>query len=143
MQNKSTRSRATASAKGTSPQQALVAVVDDDEPVRDAIGSLFRSMGFGIELFASGEEFLASPNLRDFSCLVLDVQMPGMNGLELQRRLVAASQPIPILFITAFSDENTRSRALRAGAVSFLFKPFSDEALLGAVQSAIEDGIAN
>ena len=120
---------------------ALVAIVDDDESVRDAVGSLFRSMGFRTELFAGGEEFLAAPNLREFSCLILDVQMPGMDGLELQLRLAAASHPIPIIFVTAYGDENTRARALRGGAVSFLTKPFSEDALLGAVQSAIQVGI--
>jgi FixJ family two-component response regulator len=141
MKKTSARSKVTAPAQGKSPQQALVAIVDDDESVRDAVGSLFRSMGFRTELFASGEQFLGAPHLRDFSCLVLDVQMPGMDGLELQRRLALASHPIPIVFITAFSEENTRERALRGGAVSFLSKPFSEDALLGAVQSAIEVGI--
>jgi FixJ family two-component response regulator len=121
-----------------SVQPALVAIVDDDESVREGIGSLFRSMGFRTELFAGGKEFLGAPNLREFSCLILDVQMPGMDGLELQMRLAAASHPIPIIFVTAFGDENTRARALRGGAVSFLTKPFSEDALLGAVQSAIE-----
>ena len=124
-----------------SERPALVAIVDDDESVRDAVGSLFRSMGFRTEPFAGGKEFLAAPNLRGFSCLILDVQMPGMDGLELQLRLAAASHPIPIIFVTAYGDENTRARALRGGAVSFLTKPFSEDALLGAVQSAIQVGI--
>jgi FixJ family two-component response regulator len=117
---------------------ALVAVVDDDESVRTAIGSLFRSMGFRTELFGDGERFLGSPKLREFSCLILDVQMPGMDGLELQLRLAAASHPIPIIFVTAYADEKARARALRGGAVSFLAKPFSEDALLEAVQSAID-----
>ena len=91
MKKTSARSKVTAPAQGKSPQQALVAIVDDDESVRDAVGSLFRSMGFRTELFGSGKEFLGAPNLRDFSCLVLDVQMPGMDGLELQRTLALAS----------------------------------------------------
>jgi FixJ family two-component response regulator len=122
---------------------ALIAIVDDDESVRDAVGSLFRSMGFRTEPFTGGKEFLAAPNLREFSCLILDVQMPGMDGLELQLRLAAASHPIPIIFITAFGDESVRARALRGGAVSFLTKPFSEDALLGAVQSVIEVEIRN
>ncbi len=126
-----------------SKRPALVAIVDDDESVRDAVGSLFRSMGFRTQPFAGGEEFLSASNLREFSCLILDVQMPGMDGLELQLRLAAASHPIPIIFITAFSDESVRARALRGGAVSFLTKPFSEDALLGAVQSAIEVEIRN
>ena len=83
-------------------------------------------------------DFLSSPKLREFSCLILDVQMPGMDGLELQLRLAAASHPIPIIFVTAYGDEKTRARALRGGAVSFLSKPFSEDALLEAVQSAID-----
>ena len=122
---------------------ALVAIVDDDESVRDAIGSLFRSMGFRTESFGAGKEFLAAPNLREFSCVILDVQMPGMDGLELQLRLAVASHPIPIIFITAFGDEIVRARALRGGAVSFLTKPFSEDALLSAAQSVIEVEIRN
>ena len=115
--------------KNIRPTPALVAVVDDDESVRTAIGSLFRSMGFRTELFGDGERFLGSPKLREFSCLILDVQMPGMDGLELQLRLAAASHPIPIIFVTAYADEKARARALRGGAVSFLAKPFSEDAL--------------
>ena len=126
-----------------SVQPALVAIVDDDESVRDAVGSLFRSMGFQAEPFAGGREFLGSPKLRAFRCLILDVQMPGMDGLELQQRLAAASFPIPIIFITAYNDENVRTRAMRGGALSFLTKPFSDDALLGAVKSAIEVEVLN
>ena len=137
MKKKSTRST-TAQAETKPARQALVAVVDDDESVRTAIGSLFRSMGSRTELFGGGEDFLSAPNLREFSCLVLDVQMPGMDGLELQLRLAAASHPIPIIFVTAYGDEKTRARALRGGAVSFLSKPFSEDALLEAVKSAID-----
>ncbi|MGA7762282.1 MAG: response regulator [Candidatus Binataceae bacterium] len=137
MKKKSTRPT-TAQAETKPARQALVAVVDDDESVRTAIGSLFRSMGSRTELFGGGEDFLSAPNLREFSCLVLDVQMPGMDGLELQLRLAAASHPIPIIFVTAYGDEKTRARALRGGAVSFLSKPFSEDALLEAVKSAID-----
>jgi len=126
-----------------SVQPALVAIVDDDQSVRDAVGSLFRSMGFRTEPFAGGQEFLGSPNRGAFQCLILDVQMPGMDGLELQHRLAAASFPIPIIFITAYDDEDVRTRALRGGAVSFLIKPFSEDALLDAVQSAIEAEVPN
>ena len=126
-----------------SVQPALVAIVDDDQSVRDAVGSLFRSMGFRTEPFAGGQEFLGSPNRGAFQCLILDVQMPGMDGLELQQRLAAASYPIPIIFITAYNDENVRTRAMRGGALSFLTKPFSDDALLGAVKSVIEVEVLN
>jgi FixJ family two-component response regulator len=125
-------------AATASAQRALLAIVDDDESIRAAIGSLFRSMGFRTELFGGGADFLASPNLRRFSCLILDLHMPGMDGLELQRQLAAASHPIPIIFVTAFGDETAREHALRGGAASFLSKPFSEETLLGVVQSAIE-----
>jgi FixJ family two-component response regulator len=138
MKTKSARLTDAEDSKDETVQRPLVAVVDDDESVRAALGSLFRSMGFRTELFGGGEEFLGSTNLRDFSCLILDVQMPGMDGLELQRRLAAASHPIPIVFITAYGDGNTRAQALRGGAVSFLSKPFSEDALLDAVQSAVE-----
>jgi FixJ family two-component response regulator len=130
-------------ATGANSAQALVAIVDDDESVRTALGSLFRSMGFDTRLFAGGQEFLNSPNLRDFSCVILDLQMPEMDGFELQHRLATASHPIPIIFVTAYGDERSRERAMRGGAVSFLSKPFSEDALIGAVQSAIEMNIGN
>jgi CheY-like chemotaxis protein len=101
-----------------SVQPALVAIVDDDESVRDAVGSLFRSMGFQAEPFAGGQEFLGSPKLRAFRCLILDVQMPGMDGLELQQRLAAASFPIPIIFITAYNDEDVRTQGRCAAGCS-------------------------
>ena len=105
-----------------SVQPALVAIVDDDESVRDAVGSLFRSMGFQAEPFAGGQEFLGSPKLRAFRCLILDVQMPGMDGLELQQRLAAASFPIPIIFITAYNDENVRTRATARRRAEFSYQ---------------------
>lgn len=119
---------------GTPP---LISVVDDDEGVRESLGSLIRSIGFGVKAFASAEEFLNSDHPRVADCLVLDVRMPGMNGLELQRRLVATHCRIPVILISAHGDEEARSRALREGAVDFLFKPFSEEALLNAIHSAL------
>lgn len=95
-------------------------------------------MGFLVEVFASGEEFLLSGRLHDTSCLVLDVHMPGMNGLELQSHLAGAGYRIPIIFVTAYSDERTRALALEAGAVAFLYKPFSEEALLNGIHSALK-----
>jgi FixJ family two-component response regulator len=136
MKKESTRLM-TAQAEAKPARQPLVAVVDDDESVRTAIRSLFRSMEFRTELFGGGEDFLGSPKLHEFACLILDVQMSGMDGLELQLRLASASHPIPIVFVTAYGDEKTRARALRGGAVRFLSKPFSEDALLEAVQSAI------
>ena len=117
--------------------KALISVVDDDEGVRESLGSLIRSVGYGVKAFASAEEFLNSDHPRVADCLLLDVRMPGMNGLELQRRLVASHCGIPVIFISAHGDEEARSRALREGAVDFLLKPFSEEALLNAIHSAL------
>ena len=115
----------------------LIAIVDDDESVREAIESLLKSFGFKAEVFASAEEFLNSDHLAEAQCLILDVRMPGMSGLELQRKLAAAGSRIPIVFITAHGDEETQAQALGAGALAFLRKPFSEEALLSAVQTAL------
>jgi FixJ family two-component response regulator len=115
----------------------LIAVVDDDAAIREAVQSLLRSVGLRAEGFASAQDFLQSGRLQDTACLIVDVRMPRMSGLELQQQLTTAQCPIPVVFITAHSDAETRSRALRAGAVAFLGKPFSDEALLRAVQTAL------
>ncbi len=118
-----------------------VSIVDDDESVREAIKSLIRSVGLGAETFASAEDFLNSDYRRGVSCLILDVRMPGMSGLELQQQLASADCPIPIIFVTAHaSDEEARARALQAGAVDFLLKPFSEEALLNDVYAALHSG---
>lgn len=115
-----------------------VSVVDDDESIREAIKSLLRSVGLAANAFASAEDFLNSDYPRDTVCLILDVRMPGMSGLELQQRLVSANCLIPIIFITAHaSDEEARARALQSGAVDFLLKPFSEEALLSDVYAAL------
>jgi FixJ family two-component response regulator len=91
-----------------------------------------------VKVFASAEEFLTSDRLPDTDCLILDVRMPGMNGLELQRRLAASHMSIPVIFITAHGDEETRVRALNGGAVEYLLKPFSEEALLNAIDAALK-----
>ncbi len=114
----------------------LISVVDDDESVRESLSGLIRSVGFGALVFASAEEFLSSNRLLDTDCLILDVRMPGMNGLELQRRLAASHTSIPVIFITAHGDEEARVRALNGGAVEYLLKPFSEEALLSADSSS-------
>lgn len=119
------------------PKTRVLAVVDDDASVRNATGRLVKSFGFTVEVFASGEEFLLSGSLRITSCLVLDVQMPGMSGLQLQRHLAAAGYRIPIIFITAYPDERTRAQALEAGAVDFLNKPFGEQDLLSGIRSAL------
>ena len=116
----------------------LISVVDDDDSVRESLGGLIRSVGFAVKVFASAEEFLNSDHLRNTDCLILDVRMPGMNGLELQRQLAASDRKIPVIFITAHGDEEVRSRALNGGAVDYLLKPFSEEALLNAIDAALK-----
>jgi len=118
-------------------ETALISIVDDDESMREAIQSLLRSVGFRAKTFASGEQFLQSDQIENTACLILDVRMPGMSGLELQRRLMATQCRIPIVFVTAHGEEEARSRALQEGAVDFLLKPFSEEALLNAIQAAL------
>ena len=116
-----------------------VSIVDDDESVREAIRSLLRSVGLTVDAFGSAEEFLKSDSLKEAACLILDVRMPGMGGLELQRWLATANFHIPIIFISAHaSDTEARNRALKAGAIDFLFKPFNEETLLTDVNAVLE-----
>src|SRR6202041_1694722 len=103
--------------------RCLVMIVDDDDSVRRAARRLIKSYGLAVDTFASADEFLASGRLKETACLVLDVQMPGMSGLELQSQLIAAGTDIPIIFITAFTNEAARMRALEAGAYCYLVKP--------------------
>jgi len=120
------------------PSPALVAVVDDDESIRESLRGLIRSIGLRVETFPSAEAFSRSADLGKTDCLILDVRMPGMSGLELQSELAAGAHDIPIIFITAHgSDEGVRARALRDGAVAYLSKPFSEDALLEAVTTAL------
>ena len=116
----------------------IVMIVDDDESVRRAARRLIRSYGYAVETFVSADDFLASGRLSETACLVLDVQMPGLNGLELQSRLVAEGHQVPIIFITAFSDENARARALKAGALCYLVKPFEEADLLNSINLALQ-----
>jgi FixJ family two-component response regulator len=118
-------------------ENLLIAVVDDDESVRESLPDLIREFGFAAQAFSSAEEFLASNSMGRARCLVLDIAMPGMTGLDLQRELRLRGQQIPIIFITARKDEAVRRRALDQGAVAFLLKPFSDTALLDALNSAV------
>ena len=121
----------------------LISIVDDDDSLRNSLNNLIRSVGFGAQGFSSAEAFLKSNQLHDTACLILDVRMPGMSGLDLQRQLMAADCQIPIVFITSHGDDDARSRALAAGAVEFLYKPFREEALLNAIHTALkskEDG---
>jgi FixJ family two-component response regulator len=115
----------------------LVSVVDDDESVRESLPDLLRELGFAAAAFASAEEFLGSDHVGRTRCLVLDVAMPGMSGPELQEELARRGRAIPIVFITAQQDESIRPRVLAAGAVACLLKPFSDTALLDAVNAAL------
>jgi CheY-like chemotaxis protein len=124
--------------EGELSQIRLLSVVDDDASVRKATGRLIKSLGFTVDVFASGEEFLLFGRPRVTSCLVLDVQMPGMSGLQLQSHLAAAGYRIPIIFITAYPDARSRTQALAAGAVDFLNKPFGEEALLSGIRSALK-----
>ena len=117
--------------------RSLVSVVDDDESVRESLPDLLRELGFAVQAFSSADEFLASDYVDETSCLILDIAMPGMSGPDLQRELKLRRQEIPIIFITAHADETVRPRALTQGAVECLFKPFSDTALLGALNAAL------
>src|SRR5438093_6646 len=115
----------------------LIYVVDDDASVREALGSLIRSAGLEVETFASAQEFLACPRADVPSCLVLDVQLPGLSGLDLQQELAKADIQIPIIFLTGHGDIPMSVRAIKAGALEFLTKPFNDEDLLDAIQQGI------
>jgi len=116
----------------------MVAVIDDDESVRTAVQELLRSAGVPARSFASAEDFLKSGQQRQTGCLIADIRMPGMSGLELQAKLNADRFKIPTIFITAHGDEKMRMQALRTGAVEFLAKPFDDEALLERVRAALD-----
>lgn len=118
----------------------LISVVDDDESVRESLPDLLRELGFDVQAFSSAEEFLASDHLGQTKCLVLDVAMPGMSGPDLQQELVRRRQEIPIVFITAHRDEVTRPRLLARGAVDCLFKPFTETALMDALNAALHLG---
>jgi FixJ family two-component response regulator len=117
---------------------AIVLVVDDDVSVREALGSLIRSAGFRVETFASAQQFLAHPPTDVPSCLVLDVRLPGLSGLDLQKRLAEINLEIPIVFITGHGDVPTSVQAMKAGALEFLTKPFADRDLLDAIRQAIK-----
>src|SRR6266853_1441868 len=116
----------------------MVAIVDDDELMRSALQGLLKTVGLPAQAFASAEEFLNSGQHHQIACLIADIRMPGMSGLELQAKLNAERCKIPIIFITGHNDEKMRMQALRAGAVEFLAKPFNDDALLESVRAALE-----
>jgi len=120
------------------PSDALIAIVDDDPSVRESLESLIRSTGLRVEAFASAQEFLARPQGDAPSCLVLDLQLPGLSGLDLQKQLAEVSLEIPIVFITGHGNVPASVQAMKAGALEFLTKPFAEEDLLRAIEQAIE-----
>jgi FixJ family two-component response regulator len=118
----------------------VISIVDDDHSVREATKGLVRSLGYGAAAFASAEDFLQSDHVSDTACLITDVQMPGLSGVELQSRLIAQGNRTPVIFITAFPEERIRARALEAGAVGFLSKPFNEDRLIEYIHAALNGG---
>lgn len=116
----------------------MVAIVDDDELFRRSVQRLIGSAGFRVETFDSAEDFLARGNLHGTACAILDMRLPGLNGIDLQRRLIARPRPMPIVFVSAHNDAIVRANTLRAGAIAFLEKPFDDNTLLDALHRAIK-----
>ena len=116
----------------------LISIVDDDAALRSSLENLIRSVGWRVRGFPSAEAFLRSNQVHETSCLILDVCMHGINGLELQRQMIGANSQVPIVFITAHEDSDRRTQALKAGAVAFLYKPFYQEELLSAIDTALK-----
>ena len=119
-------------------KRSLLSVIDDDEMLRESLPELLREFGFAARAFSSGQEFLSSNYVDETRCLILDVAMPEMSGLDLQQELKRRGQAIPIIFISGQKDEDVRKQAFRQGAVKFLYKPFSDSDLLEAVNAALD-----
>jgi FixJ family two-component response regulator len=115
----------------------VIAIVDDDESFRRAITSFIRSLGYGAAAFDSAEAFLESDRIQDIDCLITDLQMPGMTGIELQDRLIAQGHCLPVIFITAFPGMKARTQALARGAIGFLAKPFNDQGLIACLNEAL------
>jgi FixJ family two-component response regulator len=128
------------SHKRSAVEPLLVSIVDDDESVRESVPDLLRELGFAASAFSSAEEYLASDCIEQTKCLLLDVAMPGMSGPDLYQELRRRRKEIPTVFITAQRDENVRSRLIEQGAVECLFKPFSEDALLEALNAALRVG---
>jgi CheY-like chemotaxis protein len=129
-----------AGGRATLSNVPVISIIDDDESVRVAMKSLMNSLGLVVHTFPSVEEFLQSPHMDETSCLIADVQMPGISGIELQSHLIAHGQYIPIVFITAYPEERLGARLLKAGAVGFLGKPFDEQTLLQYVDMALRRG---
>jgi FixJ family two-component response regulator len=120
------------------PKRRLISIVEDDQPFRESMIELMSSLGYTVEAFPSAESFLASPLLAETACLVADVHMPGMTGVELNRRLIHAGHQIPMILVTAYPDEVVRNRALKDGVVCYLSKPVDDEHLERCIRSALQ-----
>ena len=120
------------------PGVPLISIVDDDDFFRNSLDNLIRSVGFRVEGFSSALAFLNSDQVRDTACLILDVRMPGMSGLEPQRQIAAANWRIPIIFVTSYADGDEQAQALEAGAVNYLCKPFREEDLINAIDVALK-----
>jgi FixJ family two-component response regulator len=118
-------------------KKPLISIVDDDEAMREAAKGLMKSLGFAAEVFASAEEFLASSRIGDTSCLLTDINLPGISGFELYVRLSAAGMAIPTILITGYPDDGVRERALKAGVICYLTKPFDDSDVLVCIHSAL------
>lgn len=122
----------------TPTKTGIIAIVDDDEPLREAFGSVMKAAGFQTKTFGSAEEFLACEDCDDTNCLILDVRLPGMSGIELQRLLAIVKSQLPIIFITAHGDASLRDSLMRAGAAAFLYKPVRSDALLKEIHGALD-----
>ncbi len=121
----------------------VIAIVDDDEPLREALASVLKAGGFFPRTFASAEQFLACDDCDNTACLILDVRLPGMSGIELQKQLSNTNRRIPIVFVTAHGNDSLRDSLLRAGAAAFLYKPVRSDALLREIRRALEPSGAN
>jgi FixJ family two-component response regulator len=122
------------------PDAPIISIIDDDDSMRCAMKSLVTSLGLRVHTFRSAEEFLHSPRIDDTSCLITDLQMPGLSGVELQSLLLAQARHMPIILVTAFPEERMRNRAMQAGALGFLSKPFESQTLIKLIEKAIATG---
>jgi FixJ family two-component response regulator len=119
-------------------QVPVISIVDDDESVREATKSLVRSLGYKAMTFGSAEEFLSSAHLAATACLITDVQMPGLSGVELQDRLIADGHRMPVIFVTSFPDDRLQRRVLKSGAIGYLPKPFDEDRLIECIDAALK-----
>jgi FixJ family two-component response regulator len=117
-----------------------ISVIDDDDSVREAMKNLVDMLGYSVDVFASAEAFLASSRVNSTACVIADVQMPGMSGVELHRRLLAGGRPVPVIFVTAYPNESIRDRVMRDGAIGYLSKPLQKRSLLDCLDRALSSG---